>query len=423
MRHQSRLWPKLVAVLLVMTTSVGWALWNGMPPGVETPPDTAEAHLGNGYSALTQEHYEDAANEFRAALAINPKLVLRAQFPLAVALFEMHQAKDARHEFESVRRAVGDHPNILYYLGRLDLENANFNSAVKNLAKAAANPPFPDTSYYLGFAYFKAGDLGAAEKWFEEATRQVPRDSRVPYQLGKLYQKQGRKDEADRAFAKSEELRKRNANDSRVRLECAQTMDQGLREEASAICEQLYDPNDAQNLTALGTIYGQHGNFEEALKCFRRAAELEPRSPQMQYNLALVYYQLNQFENARLPLENALKEWTDLFRLNALYGAVLRKLGEGSAAHQALRRAHELNPYDSGTADLLYSVTLELAQESKSAQKFSDSLQFLQEAIKLRPGDPEPHRRLAEIYTLTARSPEAAAEWREAERLSGRSAN
>lgn len=422
MRDQSNWWPlPLVAVLLVMMTSGGWALGYGMPPGVRTPEDTAEAHLGNGYSALTQEHYEDAANEFRAALAINPKLVLRAQFPLAVALFEMHQANDARHELESVRRAVGDHPNILYYLGRLDLENGDFNSAVKNLAKAAANPPFPDTSYYLGFAYFKEGDLGAAERWFEEATRQLPRDSRVPYQLGKLYQKQGRRDEAGRAFAKSEELRKRSANESRVRLECGQEMDQGLPE-ASAICQQLYDPNDAENLTALGTIYGQHGNLEEALKCFRRAAELEPKSPQMQYNLALVYYQLEQFENARVPLENALKEWTDLFRLNALYGAVLRKLGEGVAAYQALRRAHELNPYDAGTTDLLYSVTLELAEESKRAQKFSDSLQFLQEAIKLRPHDPEPHRRLAEIYTLT-RSPQAAAEWREADRLSGSSAN
>lgn len=417
MRDNSNLWPlQWIAVLLVVTTSGGWAL--GL-----TPQDTAEAHLGSGYSALTQERYEDAAKEFRAALAINPKLVLRAQFPLAVALFEMHQAKDARHELESVRRAVGDHPNILYYLGRLDLEDGNFNSAVKNLTNAAANPPFPDTCYYLGFAYFKEGDLGAAEKWFTEATRQLPRDSRVQYQLGKLYQRQGREDEAERAFAKSEELGKRNANDSRGRLECAQKMDQGRGEEARAICEQLFDPNDAQNLTALGTIYGQHGNLEEALKCFQKAAELEPRSPQMQYNLALVYYQLNQFENARAPLENALKEWTDLFRLNALYGAVLRKLGEGVAAYQALHRAHELNPQDSGTADLLYSVTLELAQRSKSAQKFSDSFQYLQEAMKLRPRDPEPHRRLAEIYTLTARSPQAAAEWREADRLSRSSTN
>ncbi len=27
------------------------------------------------------------------------------------------------------------------------------------------------------------------------------------------------------------------------------------------ICEQLYDPNDADKLTELGTIYGQHGDL------------------------------------------------------------------------------------------------------------------------------------------------------------------
>jgi Flp pilus assembly protein TadD len=47
-----------------------------------------------------------------------------------------------------------------------------------------------------------------------------------------------------------------------------------------------------EKLTALGTIYGQRGDLEAALKPFRRAAELAPQSPQMQYNLALAYFQL-----------------------------------------------------------------------------------------------------------------------------------
>jgi hypothetical protein len=32
-------------------------------------------------------------------------------------------------------------------------------------------------------------------------------------------------------------------------------LDQGLREEARTICDQLYDPDNAEKLTALGTIY------------------------------------------------------------------------------------------------------------------------------------------------------------------------
>lgn len=422
MRHYKNL-RRLQMVALLLAASLGWALWNGTFPGEKTGQDTAEAHLGNGYSALMQDRYEDAAKEFRAALAINPKLVYRARFALAVALFEMHQDKDARREFESVHRVVGDHPNILYYLGRLNLQDGNLDAAIRCLTRAAANPPFPDTFYYVAFSYFKAGHLSSAERWFKEAVRQTPEDSRVQYQLGRLYRKQGRNDEAEKAFAISEEQRKRDENSSRIRIECAQKMDQGRSEEINAICEQLYDPNDSQNLTALGTIYAQHGNLEEALKCFRRAAELLPNSPQMGYNLALAYYHRSEFENARVSLESALKEWPDLFQLNALYGAVLEKLGEDSAAYQALRRAHQLSPNDSNATDLLYEVTLELAQKNKTARKFPDSLHYLHEAVKLRPRDPEPHRRMAEIYAMTAHAMQATAERREAERLSKSSLN
>src|SRR5467141_2157334 len=123
------------------------------------PASSPDAHLGRAYDALRNDRYEVAAAEFRAALKIDPKLTLRARFPLAVALFEMHRSEEARRELEGVRHEVGDHPNVLYYLGRLDLDDRNFESAIRNLSKAALKAPFSDTAYYLGFAYFKQGDL------------------------------------------------------------------------------------------------------------------------------------------------------------------------------------------------------------------------------------------------------------------------
>jgi tetratricopeptide (TPR) repeat protein len=400
--------------------------WGGRVASQETPAaapvaeDTPEAHLGKGYDALKLEMYETAASEFRAALQLDPSLVLRARFPLGVALFELHKSDEARRELEAVRREVGDHPNVLYYLGRLDVEDRNFERAIRNLNKAAAakpKPPFPDTAYYLGFAYFKHGDLADAEKWLKEASRINPRDARVLYQLGFVYRKEGRPEEARKTLAASEELRRRDQSEGLLKTECGKKLDQGPREEARSFCEQLYVPDDAEKLTSLGNIYGQHGDLEAALKPFRRAADLEPQSPQMQYNLALVYYQLNRFEEAREPLAQAIQRWPDLFQLNALYGAVLLNLGDEVRAYQALHHAHQLNPQDSGTGDLLYRVTLLLARKSQDAREYSNSLQYLGEAIKLRPQESEPHRSRAEIYMLTDHPTEASAERREADRL------
>jgi tetratricopeptide (TPR) repeat protein len=400
-----------------------------LPSPCQTAPEnrlataTAETHVGRGYEALKNDRYDEAATEFRTALKLDSSLVQRARFPLAVALFEMHKPEEARREFQEVRREVGDHPNILYYLGRLDLDGGDLRGAIRNLTSAAAKPPFPDTAYYLGFAYFKQGDQASAEKWLKQAATANPRDSRVQYQLGFVYRKLGREDEAKRALERSKELRERDDSESQLRRECSEKLEKGPREEAHVVCDRLYDPDNADRLTSLGTLYGQHGDAESALKPFRRAAELAPHSPQMQYNLAMAYYQLHRFQDAKSPLVGALKRWPDLFPLNALYGAVLLESGETLEGYAALHHAHELNPQDGGTSDLLYRAALALAQKSQGAHQYAESLRYLEEAAQLRPKAPEPHQRMAEIYQLTARLAEATAEQKEAERLAKSSAD
>src|SRR6202163_3810392 len=415
-----RLQPWIPAVLaaLMLVTFGGASAASQKGPAVQAvPADSPDAHLGRAYDALRDDRYEVAAAEFRAALKLDPKLTLRARFPLAVALFEMKKPEEARQEFEAVRREAGDHPNIAYYLGRLDLEELHYESAIRNLNQAIAQPPFPDTAYYLGFAYCKQGDLATAEKWLKEAAQLNPHDARVQYQLGVVYRKQGREQEAHQAMALSREQRRRDASQSQLRLECAQNLDQGPREEAHVVCEQLYDPDDAEKLTELGTIYGQHGDVQAALKPLRRAAELAPQSPQMQYNLALAHYQLNQFEEPRMPLSNAVTRWPDIFQLAALYGAVLSKLGEDLPAYHALQHAHELNAQDSATADLLYLTAPSLARKAQSARQYPDALRYFHEAAKLKAQEPAPHRGLADVYNLTGRPAQAITEQQEADRL------
>ena len=374
--------------------------------------------MGKGYDALKNDRYDVAAAEFRAALKLDPKLVLRARFPLGVALFELHKPLEARREFEIVRREAGDHPNVLYYLGRLDLDDRNLAGAIQNLTKAAVDPPFPDTTYYLGFACFKQGDLTAAEKWLQEAAIANPHDARVTYQLGLVYRKQGREDEAKKAMAQSTEQRQRDAAESQLRLECALKLDKGPREDAHAVCEQLYDPDNSDKLTALGTIYGQHGDTEAALRPLKRAAELSPQSPQMQYNLALAYYQMKRLEEARNAIAPAATRWPDVFQLVALHGKILALLGDDLPAYQTLRRAHDINPEDSNTSDLLYLSILKLGYKSGESGQYPESLRYFGEASKLRPQEPGPHEGMAVVYTQTGRRAEALAEQRKADRLS-----
>jgi len=379
--------------------------------------DSLEMHLGNGYEALRQERYEEAEKEFRAALAMDSSLVMRAQFPLAVALFEQRKTAEARSEFEAVHHAQGDRLGVLYYLGRLDLDEHNYKKALENLGKANSLPPFPDTPFYLGLAYLKLGSDQDAEKWLKKAIELNPDESRAEYELAKLYRKQGRDQEARQAFDRSKEMKTQSDKLSQLKWACGQELDRGPSDQASS-CEQLYDRNNGELLTALGILYGQHGQLEKALKPLERAAELAPQSPQTQYNLAFTYYQLKRFADARGPLQTAVQRWPDLFPLNALYGVVLFNLGETPAAYAALHHAHQLNPQDAGTTALLYQSALELAQRSQQSSLDADALRYLQEAASLAQSDPEPHRRMAAIYRRTGQIPRANQEEQRAAELS-----
>ncbi len=395
-------------------------------PQNSSPSDakaSAEVHLSKGYEALKQERYDDAVAQFRAALEIDQTLVLRARFPLAIALFQEQKNSDARRELQAVRAAVGDQSGVSYYLGRVELEEHNYKSAAALLSKAIENPPFPDTAYYLGFAYLKDGNDKDAEKWLLEAANRTPDDSRVQFQLANLYRKQGREDEANKAFSQTREQHLQSDKLSQLKLECSQKLDLGISPEAINFCEQLNNPDNAEMLTTLGILYGQHGELDRALKPLIRAAQLAPHSPQMQYNLAFTYFQLGRFADARGPLAGAMERWPDLFQLNALYGAVLLRLNEVLPAYRILKHAHQLNPEDSSTTDALFAATFEMANKSSSSHSNSAALRYLKESAKLKPTDPEPHRRMALLYSGLGQSAQATAEQHLVDQLSKPSSN
>ena len=245
----------------------------------------------------------------------------------------------------------------------------------------------------------------------------------MSYQLGQVYRKEGRNEEAKKLLAQSSDQRSHDTAETQMRGECAQKLDAGPREEARLFCDRLYDPDNAQKLTALGTIYGQHGDPEAALRPLQRAAELAPQSPQMQYNLAMAYYQLNRLEDAKRVLTDPVQHWPDVFQLNGLYGAVLAKLGEDVPAYDALHHAHDLNPEDASTADLLFLSALKLGYKMGEAGRYAESLRYFEEAAKMRPQEPEPHRGIAAVYDQTGRHAEAAAEHVKAEQLGKAGAN
>src|ERR1039457_3445208 len=66
------------------------------------------------------------------------------------------------------------------------------------------------------------------------------------------------------------------------------------------------DPDYVDALQLLGDHYTQRGRFTEGLKVDERLARLDPENALVFYNLACSYSLTDQFDRAKLALENAL---------------------------------------------------------------------------------------------------------------------
>jgi tetratricopeptide (TPR) repeat protein len=373
-----------------------------MPSGAaqeESPPpksDTAEAHLGKGYEAVKDEKYQQAAIEFQAALALNPGLI-RARYQLAVCWFALGRMQEARLEFNRLEQQTGGDSRVVYYLARLDMRAGDTDAAIKKLARLVNDPPFPDTAYYLGAAYLEKREFEQAEKWLRVAAQADPRDYRVPDHLARVYQREGRKADAEKQFEISSRLRQRYDQASQQAVTCSQLLETKPFDLAQPACEQLFDPNDADKLVTLGLLYGQHGHYAEAVQPLEKAGRLDPASFEIQHDIGLTNFRLRRYVEARAALTKAVALRPDFFGSSALLGATLYALGQDEPAYKVLSHAHALNPEDRDTASLLFKQALMLANREDGHKKYHSALGYLQKAAELQPNNQEVQQRLFEL--------------------------
>jgi Flp pilus assembly protein TadD len=359
----------------------------------------ATAHIGKGYELVQDDRFAEAAQEFRAALALDPS-ALNARYQLAICLFALGDHDASRKEFERLRAETKDDPNIAYYLARIDLLAGDAAGAIRRLAPLMNHPPFADASFYLGSAYLANGDFDHAIQWLRTAAQSDPHDFRSHYRLARALQQKGLHTEAEREYALSTEMREHYNETARQSVACVQAMRAESGSGAQNVCNHLFDPNDPDKLTTLGMLYGENGRYLEAIEPLARAAQLDSQSFEVYHNLGLTYFRLRRFAEARGPLEKAVSLRPDFFGSNALLGATLYSLKDDLSAYRILDFAHQLKPDDADTAELLFRVSVILANKSADAADYRASLRFLSTAANLRPGTPEIERRITEIKSL-----------------------
>ncbi len=377
-------------------------------PGQIAAQTRASGHVGAGYRLMHQDRYEEAASEFAAALAADPDDE-RVRYQRAVCLFAVGKREEARSELERLPASAAADPQVIYYLGRIALLTGDNDRAIRLLRTIAAKPPFSDTAFFLGSAYSAKGDDRDAVQWSEKAARLQPRSAPVHYRLGRVYQKLGNAEKAEKEFALSNDLRQRIDLASRDAILCVEALKRDFSAESHAICNRLFDPNDPDKLMFLGMLYGDHKDYEASVTPLEAAAKLDPESFEPFYNLGLTYYRLKRFSEARSALERALALRPDYSASSAVLSAVLLALGEDKAGYAVAGKAHKLDPENKEIDEVLFRFSVALAKRAYEAGDYPVCLQFLRSALDLHPDDAAVRSQLAEVREKAGLNPASSA--------------
>jgi len=111
----------------------------------------ARAHLGSGNQLMHLERYAEAADEFQKALR-GDRMLTQARDQLAVCYFELRDYAQARPLLQQMLRDKSSAGVAAYYLGRIDLVDRDFDSAIRRLRSIPRENPVRDELYYLGSA-------------------------------------------------------------------------------------------------------------------------------------------------------------------------------------------------------------------------------------------------------------------------------
>ncbi len=130
--------------------------------------------LRDGYAALTQGRFADAADCCRRALGIDPNLV-QAHFLVGLVAIEAKDRKTAFQAFSAVTKLDKAHGAAWSQLARLYMQEGQVNRADAALVEAIRTEPAdPLVQDLIGTTYSLMGEHDLARGWFEKAVATHP---------------------------------------------------------------------------------------------------------------------------------------------------------------------------------------------------------------------------------------------------------
>lgn len=349
-----------------------------------------DAYLGLAEQLKALERFEEAAEAYEAANALNPN----ADFVYRRA-DALYRAGSGLEALPSLSDLEGDYrvdalvADIYAQAGQSDYALRSLNRAVRNAAAAGDKAAQARLLTKLGLLQRDLGREADAAQSFRQAVSTDPSSSGAFYNLGLSLLENGQSEAALEPLRKALSLGDDAANGATY-LALASTFDRlsqpdEARRNAEAAAQRLSDPallsdanfiigralyrvgdyrgalialeqvvseqpEDADAQLWTGLAHYQAGQYRIAAQFYERAVQLSPESVEARVNLGAAYLAAERYEDAELVYELLIQQTGGDADTYYNLGWSLLSQGRGNEARQAWQRSSELGYTPARTA-------------------------------------------------------------------------
>lgn len=178
---------------------------------IKISPSNALWHTLLGRAYENSNRSLQAVEEFKTTLKLDPAIKL-GHYHLGFAYFSLGRNDEAIAEYKEELRRSGESPAVLDALGHSLLASGKYEASIMYLQRGtqldATNPNAWEVWYDLGKAQALAEQPTRAESSLRKAIELNPNDPSPHYQLGRVLEKLGKPEEAQKERERFTELKK-----------------------------------------------------------------------------------------------------------------------------------------------------------------------------------------------------------------------
>lgn len=349
--------------------------------GVKIDPHRAEFHAALGESYFTTGKVEKALQEFKTLVALDPSprsyvfmglcyrhlgqyeeakrflnLALQVDSNNLPALYNLGFIARKQQDYVPAEQYLGralradpNYPDALFELGSLEMEQKKYAEAVPLLRRCAEVSTKPAEAYYkLALAERSSHQLEAAQRDMNifKTLSKNPQPGPFPLQhfFDYLERRSGlsaeQQNETDLRELEAE-VRQHPDRPRSLYLLAEAFLKLSRTQDAIEVIKRLDEVSGGDFRTELstGVLLGRFRMYPAAIQYFQAALKANPASDDAKYNLATVYFQSGNYENALPPLLQISPDGQKDGSYWALIGDVYAHLDRGNDAVRAFEQA------------------------------------------------------------------------------------